>query len=579
MKLCLTVGVSDAPPLSMLPGTITAAHEMGTWARESGFITKVITDENNTPVTIERIRTTLLEMLPSNDEVELFILHFAGHGFRTGAEQNVWLPSDWHQDMRAISVEALKKQLYMRGIKSLTIFADACRSHPADIETADICLDNVLPRGPYEAKPPFIDRFNAAMDGQQAYMLKGDKTAPDRCVFSTVLLEGLCGLNNEAYDWHRTDCVIPESLALFTRARLTEIGKTYDLKCSPENTTDLPRDHAIYFQRGGSTINLPIPKWPAPSSPDQNPDKTNDVPKADTSHISSRIFKQHVEDSLLLKFYSRQPTFNLAVQGATPKKVWSTSSVELCSNSYDGGTYLVHVRAGNAIQILVEFEDGMFASAVVYAELITVISCNDNGDVSWTCTSVNALSGDRLRSSITTIKNFQDSNLTANQVDTIAMKLRSDKHADPTLGAIASYLYDYTGDVDSIRRMAFFYSKCHQPIPFDVAFMGLLAFNYISSYTIVAEIPSVEARPQSEVNNNLPQWVTRATHKRVGKVAGLWPWLRQGWVFVDEPESKEKAATEGLSEITKFLLPSQFSSFREQGGRMLIEKFHMEASK
>nr|WP_234461810.1 caspase family protein [Stutzerimonas stutzeri] len=246
--MCLTIGVSKAPPLSHLPGAITVAHEMGDWARQAGFITEVITDENKVPVTIERIRETLLKMLPANEQVDLFILHFAGHGFRSGAEQNIWLPSDWYNEMRAISVEALRRQLYRHGIKSLSIFGDACRSLPSDIETADIFGDPVLPRGPYESVAPIVDRFNAVIDGQQAYMLKGDSTAPPRCIFSTVLVEGLCGLKSEAFDKYLPDSVIPESLALFSRERLKEIGEIYDLKCSPDYATGIPRDHAVYFR-------------------------------------------------------------------------------------------------------------------------------------------------------------------------------------------------------------------------------------------------------------------------------------------------------------------------------------------
>lgn len=86
MKLFLTIGVSEASPLSYLPGAITVAREMGDWARKSGFVTEVITDENKTPVTIARIRETLLGMLPTNDEVEL--LFFISLGMDLDLEQN-----------------------------------------------------------------------------------------------------------------------------------------------------------------------------------------------------------------------------------------------------------------------------------------------------------------------------------------------------------------------------------------------------------------------------------------------------------------------------------------------------------
>lgn len=586
MKLCLTIGISKAHPLSHLPGAITAAHEIRDWASQAGFITEVITDEGETPVTIARIRETLLKMLPANDEVDLFVLHFAGHGFRTGAEQNVWLPSDWHKEMRAISVEALKRQLYMHGIKSLSIFADACRSLPSDIETADIFGDPVLPRGPYEAAAPIIDRFNAVADGQQAFMLKGDGTAPARCVFSTVLVEGLSGFYDESFDKYLPDCVIPESLALFSKKRLKEIGEKYDLRFSPDFGIGIPREHAVYYQRDGKPNELVLPKWPAPPSQDKVPDKASRDFRASLPVNKSRTFEQPFPDTLPgIDDYCAAP-YNLIICGAVPKKIWSTSSVELSPFDEKGMTYTVHVPAERnpppaecAVQILVEFDTGLFVSAVVYHSLITVLNRDNNGAFNWTCVSEWGGIRQSLRDSSAAVANLQTGNLNADQVDGLAALLRHNKHANPTLGAIASYLYDYTGDIDSIRRMAYFYCHYSQPMPFDVAFMGLLSMEEnVGKTVITAKVPIVSARSPSPANAKLPHWVTRGTTEEFGQVAGLWPWLRQGWEFMEDPEPQECMAAEGLRDAAKFLLPSQFSSFKEQGARILIEKFHLEAS-
>jgi hypothetical protein len=579
MRLLLTIGVSEAPPLSHLPGAITAAHEMGDWARKSGFVTEVITDESKTPVTIARIREKLIGMLSSNDEVELLILHFAGHGFRSGAEQNVWLPSDWHKEMRAISVEGLRRQLYRHGIKSLSIFGDACRSLPMDIDTADIFGDPVLPRGPYDAVAPIIDRINAVGDGQQAYMLKGDGVAPPRCIFSTVLIEGLCGLKDEAFDKHNPDCVIPESLALFSRDRLKEIGETYDLKCSPDYATGIPREHAIYFRRGGNAVDLPVPQWPTPPCPlIHASDNTGEDLQASPLDIEFRTFKRHFRDSLSLHSYHVPRRFNLFIRGAVPKKIWSTSPVEKLLINASEAAYRVRGITDGSIQILAEFDDGVFASAVVYEDLITLISRDEKGEINWTCVSRWSEFTRELNTSINVIQGLQAGNLSADQVDDITAKLRESKHINPTLGAIASYLYDYTGDIDSIRRMAFFYCIYEQPMPFDVAFMGLLSTKDMGRSGIVADVPPIPARPQSLANARLPNWVTRATDGGGGQVAGLWPWLRQGWQFMEDPAPQEKAAAEGLRDVSKFLLPSQFSSFKEQGARILINRFNLEVS-
>jgi len=600
MKLCLTIGVSNAKPLSNLPGAIIAAKEIGLWAQQAGFLTEVITDEDNTPVTIERVRKTLLKMLPANDEVDLFILHFAGHGLRSGAEQNIWLTSDWHHEMRAISVEALRRRLYMYGVKSLSIFADACRSLPSDIDTANICEDAVLPRGPHESVLPAIARFNAVGEGQQAYMLKGDSIAPSRCVFSTVLVEGLSGAKDDAFDKYLQNCIIPESLALFSQKRLTEIAEIYDLKFSPEFNTGIPRDHAIYLKREESSKTLPqLPKWPAPPSfsevqnkfseepPEFLADRSNDAQvilpdamyslKQSRSGKSSKGFKQHYIDEIFQGGYFSKSDSNLIVRGAVPKNIWSTCQVDVRSINKRGGSYLVSDTIKNVFQILIEFFDGVFASAVVYENLTTIVSRDGKNEINWTCVSPWEL--DWIGSDLSMIEKLQKGTLSAKKVDSIAAKLRRSTHVNPTLGAIASYLYDFTGDLDSIHRMAFLYCNNSQPMPFDVSFLGALSMKEIEGGQIEVKVPPVVSRPRSLLNDRLPYWVTMKTSEQSGLVAGLWPWLRQGWVFVDEPEPQERTHTGGLNGIAKFLLPSQFSSFTEKGARILIERFNMESNK
>ncbi len=586
MKLCLTIGVSRSNPLTRLPGAITVAHEIATWAQQSGFTTKLITDEANNPVTISRVRETLLAMLAQNDEVELFILHFAGHGFRTGAEQNVWLPSDWYHEMRGISVEGLRRQLYRHGIKSLSIFSDACRSLPPDIETADIAEDPVLPRGPYDPVQPVLDRFSAVMDGEKAFMLNGDQTSPARCIFSTVILEGLCGHRDEAFDKYLPDCVIPESLGLFSQARMREIGERYRLKCSPDVSTGIPREHAVYFQRGKSPAgNIPSPQWPAPQE-DQAQDRIiaefkTKLPEDLFTWIKSKDWESAREQQYVRKSFSIGRDFvhdgtNLVVLGETPKRIWATAIAWRNGGSGRPSEYRINVEDA-AVQVLVEFRDGVVASVVVYRELITVLSRDRLGVIGWTCVNQWMEVQPQIESSIDVIANLQIGKLPAAQVDRMAAGLREMKHVNPVVGAVSSYLYDYGGDIDSIRRMAYFYCHYDQAIPFDIAFMGLLPIRRRQN-GYEAEVPAVDARRHSPHNDALPEWVTRATPAQRGEIAGFWPWLRQGWQFVEDPEAEEKAAADSLLDVIPFLLPSQFSSFQMEGAEILIRKFHMEAN-
>ncbi len=586
VKLCLTIGVSKSSPLASLPGAITAAHEVSKWAKQSGFLTEMITDEGGIPVTIARIRETLLGMLPDNDEVELFLLHFAGHGFRTGAEQNVWLPSDWHQEMRGISVEGLRKRLYRHGIKSLSIFGDACRSLPTDVETADITADPVLPRGPYDEVPPIVDRFNAVMDGQQAYMLKGDENAPPRCIFSTVIIEGLQGHYDGAFDEHLQNCVIPESLALFSKARMQEIGELYNLKCSPDYTTGIPRGHTIYYKRSNLPANVLPPRWPAPpKAPNKDagipaqelylPDDELDQPK----FLNRKVIRgrQYVRKHFSIGTVPLADSTNLVVLGKAPKQIWTTSTSRWNKADEGPSEFHIDVERFASVQILVEFYDGIVASAVVYDDLITVLTRDENGLIGWACINRWGNADFQIESSLAAITNLQLGNISVSQVDTLATALRAMKHINPTLGAISSYLYDYAGDVDSIRRMAFYYCSNHQAIPFDIAFMGLLPTRH-KKLGYAVSVPAVEARIASPANSHLPEWVTDATTACEGVVAGLWPWLHQGWQFVEDPADEEKITADSLYDVIPYLLPSQFSSFLTEGAEILIRKFHMKGN-
>src|SRR5690606_16248804 len=102
---------------------------------------------------------------------------------------------------------------------------------------------------------------------------------------------------------------------------------------------------------------------------------------------------------------------------------------------------------------------------------------------------------------------------------------------NPMLGAISAYLYDYAGDVESIRRMAAFYIERRQPIPFEIALLGGFAVT-IEDGDLFANVDAVPARADHP-NGRLPRYVTAAMSGGVQAVAGLCPWLRQGWDLVD----------------------------------------------
>ena len=112
--VAIAIGVSDAKPLPYLAGAINAAHAFHKWASNFGYASTVVTDEVH-PVTIARLRSELEALLaPAEGPIHRLLIYFSGHGLIREAEEGLWLLSDWHDELKAVAVEVLKRRLYMR---------------------------------------------------------------------------------------------------------------------------------------------------------------------------------------------------------------------------------------------------------------------------------------------------------------------------------------------------------------------------------------------------------------------------------------------------------------------------------
>ncbi len=632
MKLCLTIGVSSADKLSALPGAITVADEMGKWALLAGYKTEVVTDKSK-PVTIERIKKALENLLSEKKEIEHLILHFAGHGVRTDIEQNGWLPSNWFSADRIISVEGLRKKLYRYGIKSISIFNDACRSLPSNLDVANLTPDPILGRGPEGDSAPIIDRFNAVTDGREAFMLYGDDVGPARCVFSTVLIEGLSGRFTTSFASDMNDCILPDSLADYAKQRLQQIGIQYNLRCTPELFPGYPREHVIFYRQHQNAKKIPMPIWPSPRLnqqgvvvPPANLQKNNPVqtPKTvdknlnventigfalnaqrtkqlnaqlkgdlkrirqqvrdaasnfELSNLQNRFDITALQNNLSDHITDLHEDTNLVVLGKKPIRVWADSKSKALSDQIEYVTeFHVETLPRDSTQILVEFADNIVGSAVVYDELLTIVLRDESEVKGWACIKKGMVQSLDVNKALEIVAELRNGNISVNDLEKVAVSLRESKHLNPTLGAVASYLYDYMGDLDNIRRMAYFYSDSRQAIPFDIAFMGLLQTISFGQPDFSAVVPKVQASEVTPANKNYPNWVRKETEEVTARVAGYWPWLRQGWQFVDDPQGAEEIPAVTLHEVTEHLLKSAFTSFDSKGLEILKLKFNLEGN-
>jgi hypothetical protein len=158
----------------------------------------------------------------------------------------------------------------------------------------------------------------------------------------------------------------------------------------------------------------------------------------------------------------------------------------------------------------------------------------------------------------------------------LAAEIRQFKHADPVLGVISAYLYDSIGDVESIRRMAYFYVMNSQPIPYDIALMGQLRGERRPDGLLSVLVPAVAKRKPRTKGEKEREWTYSATREVIGEVGGFWPWMRQGWAFLDDAAADgSNLIVRGLADLTSNLTNARFATLDAQGGRRLIKVFSL----
>lgn len=267
-RVSLAIGISSAPPLPFLRGALNGARDFRNWAQSEGYQSEMLTDEKD-PVTLDtlrkRLETILSEATPG---IPRFILYFAGHGLIREAEDGLWLLSDWNKELRAVAFEVLKRRLYMYGIQQISIFADACRSLPADMNTADLVPDAVLGRGPVKpTATPDIDKFIATQDGATTFAIPGPTPAADCCIFTRVLMEGLWGISPSAISSFFPGKVTSQSLAQYLKTEVPRRAQTYNRTLNPSLQPLFPLGSDVYF---GDIVPAPVPPvflpWPNPSA-------------------------------------------------------------------------------------------------------------------------------------------------------------------------------------------------------------------------------------------------------------------------------------------------------------------------
>lgn len=573
-RAALAIGVSDAPPLPFLGGATNGARDFHEWAQRLGYESRIVTDERE-PITAPRLRRAFEEVLSApGPDIHRFIIYFAGHGVIREVEEGLWLLSDWNRDLRGVAVEVLKRRLRMYRVNQVAIFADACRTLPADIDTADLTPDGLLGMGPGPRSTTMaVDKFIAAQDGTRAFMIPGKDPDDDRCLFSGVVLSALWGTEQEAFSRLLPGKVTSRSLGTFLQTEVPRLAETYRLSLVPSVSPTFPEDDDIYYGDSGPVDAPTFPPWPPPAS----------------LNIDEEILLRDVEPPLdasgdtlenRLRTQDRPKAFEtgsgFAVDGVTVVGVWTADDVYAEAVGRPDWWRLRterNHRLASPAPALIQLANGLFLAVTALPDFIGSVVARDDGAAALLYREVHADPA-QAKPTEAAIGQLERGGLRAGDALDLAAELRIGKHLDPVRGVLSAYLYDSIADVESIRRMAWAYVVHQQPIPYDIALLADLRADRDDQGLMRATVPGVASRPpRTQRESDLP-WTHSATPEALGTIGGFWPLLRQGWVFLDEGAGSALVVP-GLYELAVELTPARFTTFQHAAGLRLAEMFQL----
>ncbi len=366
------------------------------------------------------------------------------------------------------------------------------------------------------------------------------------------------------------------------RTGAPRLAESYRLKLMPSVSATFPEDDDVYFGDGPKVTPPVFFPWPPadkllPLGPDGSSDQLR------TSETVTRTEDSKLEDRL--RTQERPQSFEthsgFAVEGEAVVGIWTTPDVVAEVHSRPDWW---RIRPGNALllvqpaPVLIELASGVFAAATALPDFIASAVVTDRGVAALVYREIHT-SPQVANATEDAIGKLERGAMRADEATDLAVELRQEKHKDPVRGVISAYLYDSIGDVESIRRMAFAYVQHNQAIPYDIALLAQLEGERRNDGLLWATVPAVPSRKPRTEQEGRVAWTHSATREATGVVGGFWPWLRQGWTFLDDPAADGSTLVlPGLIEVAAELTSARFTTLDNAGGRRLASVFNLSDS-
>ncbi|MEX5562588.1 caspase family protein [Pseudophaeobacter sp. 1A16562] len=574
-KAMIIIAVSDyVGAYAQLPGTLTSAARLATWARDPapGRDYKVleITDAANKPVTVDRLRKEI-EALLSTTIIDRLVVYFAGHGLVRSATDQFWLLTNAAHDRR----EGVDLMPFIDGLKrysigasnrhlnkgQLCIIADACRdtSREAINFTGDPILTSAA-----QASPMDMDMFLATTLGDFAYQPAAVAGARASCLFSDVLCEALEGSVPSVIDPdHNFGAVIDnQKLATYLDDEVPKRAKKYNEKMTPDTISGLRRDFNFYDVAPQPRLEVPTAaaryatvvanSTIEPLNPVAGDRIARDVSAlglAPAEMRSSGFGHVIARSADLMDKLDVGRRRDGAVVSEFDERVALPETVTRNLSVYGSRWSFLPENAHPAPQLFVR-QRHFWTLAPVYPHSVTVLQPSNPGDVlvktrgedpgtEWDTALNSSVANSRWEN-----RRMEDAIRAADQ-------LRFGKERQPLHADQAGYIYHMIGDTDNVVRTAHYMAQVGF-LSCDLACLAATELRWSqgpNGWEIYADLPAVEPdddplRPDF-ANTAMNPW-------RNVPVNTLFPVFRQGWRRMAElPYSSMPKVLRELSHMTE----------------------------
>src|SRR5260370_10180224 len=429
-------------------------------------------------------------------------------------------------------------------------------------------------------------------------------------VFCGVLLEGLWGTKKDAFSKQLPTVITSRSLAAYLQSRVPKFAARNNKNLNPSVVPSFPEGGDIYFGDGIAIEPPKFPAWPPlkPVSPmSAGPDLGPILDPISPNGANLSVKKSILPKCLIRKFRrltfhgqsergtaKAAPTFldrlrgqrrpdsfetksGFAVSGATVQAVWAPADVYRGQHG-EPGWWRVGMGENSVLEqptpVLIQFADGLFAAVTALPGFIASIICDEKGVAALVYREV--YSPETLAAATeSAISELERGGWRADAATNFAVELRQLKHADPVLGVISAYLYDSINDVDSVRRMAYYYIENKQPIPYDIAMLARIEAEWRDGLLWV-NVPAVEERTPRTADEQNFSWTHEATPSAAGRVGGLSAWVRAGRALQEEYRGGGAGlGSPGMPALLPHLRQARFTTFDTAGAHTLASMFKL----